>query len=79
MEKILLSEIVKACDGSYGYPANTYITDMTTNSKQAKKGSVFIAIKGERFDAHDFVRDAAFVWGQSVQLPSVPLTEQSVS
>ena len=59
MEKILLSEIVKACDGSYGYPANTYITDITTNSKQAKKGSVFIAIKGERFDAHDFVRDAA--------------------
>lgn len=58
MEKILLSEVVKACDGSYGYPANTYITDITTNSKQVKAGSVFIAIKGERFDAHDFVGDA---------------------
>ncbi len=58
MEKVLLSEIVRACDGSYGYPANTFVTDVTTNSKEAKDGSVFIAIKGERFDAHDFVKSA---------------------
>lgn len=58
MEKILLSEIVKACSGSYGYPADKYVTSVVTDSKKVEEGSVFIAIKGERFDAHDFVGEA---------------------
>ena len=35
-------------------PVNKVVID----SKNAKKGSLFIAIKGKRFDGHDFVRDA---------------------
>ena len=58
MEKIKLSEIVNACDGSYGYPSDFYVDSITTDSKKVKKESVFIAIKGERFDAHNFVPEA---------------------
>lgn len=58
MDKVRLSEIVNACDGSYGYASDGYIDSITTNSKDVRKNSVFIAIKGERFDAHDFVPEA---------------------
>ena len=34
------------------------INKVVIDSKNAKKGSLFIAIKGKRFDGHDFVRDA---------------------
>lgn len=38
----------------YLRPVNKVVID----SKYAKKGSLFIAIKGKRFDGHDFVREA---------------------
>ena len=33
------------------------VTDVTADSRTVQKGSLFIALKGERFDAHDFVAD----------------------
>lgn len=35
--------------------ANAEITNITTDSRKVQKGDLFIAIKGEKFDAHDFV------------------------
>ena len=35
------------------------ITAVCTNSKQMEKSSLFVALKGERFNAHDFLPDAA--------------------
>ena len=32
--------------------------EVVTDSAKVKKGSVFVALKGERFDGHDFVADA---------------------
>ncbi len=32
--------------------------NITSNSKDVKKGDLFVAVKGERFDGHDFVREA---------------------
>lgn len=58
MEKLKLSEIVSACRGSFGYNSDVDITDIVTSSKEAREHSVFIAIKGDRFDGHDFVLDA---------------------
>ena len=36
----------------------TMITGVSINSRTVKKGNVFIAIKGARFDGHDFIRSA---------------------
>ncbi|HSP88390.1 MAG TPA: UDP-N-acetylmuramoyl-tripeptide--D-alanyl-D-alanine ligase [Ignavibacteriaceae bacterium] len=33
------------------------VTDVTIDSRKIKKGSLFIAVKGEKFDGHDFIRD----------------------
>ncbi len=37
---------------------NTHITNIVTDSRQAQKSAVFIAIKGEKLDGHDFVEQA---------------------
>lgn len=56
MEKLMLSEIAslfgKAVD------SDCEISDVCTDTRNLTKGCVFIAIKGERFDAHDFVPKA---------------------
>ncbi|ERT15055.1 UDP-N-acetylmuramoyl-tripeptide--D-alanyl-D-alanine ligase [Photorhabdus temperata] len=38
--------------------AGICISDVTTDSRKVGNGSLFIALKGERFDAHDFSADA---------------------
>ena len=37
---------------------NADITHICTDSRELKPGSLFIAIKGERFDGHDFIKEA---------------------
>ena len=34
------------------------VTNVVIDSRKAKKGSLFVAIKGEKFDGHDFVLTA---------------------
>ncbi len=38
--------------------ASVKITGVSINSRTLKKGNVFIAIKGEKFDGHDFIKEA---------------------
>ncbi|XDZ52950.1 UDP-N-acetylmuramoyl-tripeptide--D-alanyl-D-alanine ligase [Neisseriaceae bacterium CLB008] len=38
--------------------ANQKVRQVSTNSQTVGEGDVFVALKGERFDAHDFVLDA---------------------
>ena len=33
------------------------VSKISIDSRKIKKGSLFIAIKGEKFDGHNFVRD----------------------
>ena len=55
MEAILLSQLVKG----FASPANDcYITDVTTDSRSRGKGSLFLAIKGERVNGQNFARKA---------------------
>ena len=52
-----LSEIAVRCGGRlYGEDAST--TGFVTDNREIKPGYVFIAIKGERVDGHDFVPSA---------------------
>lgn len=58
MKNMTLENIAKACGGTYcGSDADRTkeIGDITTDSRQAKAGSLFVAIKGERVDAHRFI------------------------
>lgn len=38
---------------------DTVFTEIQRDARQAKPGELFIALRGERFDGHDFVADAA--------------------
>src|SRR5215212_6484820 len=40
-------------------PVQTVFTRIERNSRQIQPGDLFIAVRGERFDGHDFVDDAA--------------------
>lgn len=58
MEKLLLSEIVTAVQGSFGYPSDTLVSSISTDTRTIEKGSVFIALKGKNFDGHDYAKKA---------------------
>lgn len=54
----------------------TEFTDVVTDSRIAKKGDLFIALKGEKFDAHDFVGD---VIAQGVEVVVVEREIEGIS
>ena len=57
MEKISSEDIVRVTF-STSKIVHTEITNVTTDSRKAAKGSLFVAIKGENFDGHNFVKTA---------------------
>ena len=58
MEKMMLSEVIQAVRGSYGYPADVEVKDISTDTRTITEGSLFIALKGANFDGHDFAAQA---------------------
>lgn len=51
-----LEDVIKSVDGKLLSGAeSTCITGVSTDSRQISPGALFIALKGERFDAHDFI------------------------
>lgn len=58
MEKLLLSEIVTAVQGSFGYPSDVQVSSISTDTRTIEKGSVFVALKGKNFDGHDYAKKA---------------------
>lgn len=61
MKEITLREIASACNGDFlgdsKYLNNT-IENVTIDSRQAAKGTLFVAIKGERTDGHKYIEKA---------------------
>ena len=54
-----LDEILTATGGRLeGQPVATRFNEVMTDSSKVKTGSIFVALKGERFDGHRFVKDA---------------------
>ena len=58
MEKLLLSEIVTAARGSFGYPSDIEVSSISTDTRTIEKGAVFVALKGQNFDGHDYAQKA---------------------
>ena len=56
MEKILtLKELANACKGQLiNGDECLYVTDIVTDSRKVVEGSVFVALRGEKFDGHNF-------------------------
>jgi UDP-N-acetylmuramoyl-tripeptide--D-alanyl-D-alanine ligase len=60
MESCSLQFVASACTGERlnGLP-ETRVRRVCTDSRQVKPGDLFFALRGERFDGHDFLRVAA--------------------
>jgi len=52
---VTAAEIAARAEGKLSGDADAIITDVTHDSRQAKAGSLFTAVRGELFDAHKFV------------------------
>ena len=55
---LTLDEVLYVTGGIKRYNSSVTINAITTNSKESRKGDLFIAIKGERFDGEDFIEEA---------------------
>jgi len=55
---LTLSDVLEALTNIRVATASTAITEAMVDSRQVIPGSLFVAIKGERVDGHDFLRDA---------------------
>lgn len=65
MKNMTLANIAAACGGIYHgneEDLTKEVTSITTDSRKAESGSLFVAIKGERVDGHDFA-DSVFEKG----------------
>lgn len=59
MERLGIEEVIRACEAvPFNCGEIDFLTGITTDSRKIKKGDLFIAIKGERFDGHGFAEAA---------------------
>ena len=59
MESLYVNEIIGATKGQLVKGDPTFqIKGISIDSRSIKKGDLFIAIKGDNFDGHDFIKDA---------------------
>jgi len=54
-QPVSAGEVAAASQGTLSGDAKAAITDVTHDSRQAKAGSLFAAVRGELFDAHKFI------------------------
>ena len=53
-----LNEVIKVVNGKTKLNSNKKIKEIKTDSRKIKKGDIFIAINGDKYDGHDFVGEA---------------------
>ncbi|MGN1329216.1 MAG: UDP-N-acetylmuramoyl-tripeptide--D-alanyl-D-alanine ligase [Eubacterium sp.] len=68
MEKLKLSEIATACNGIFNKECE--INGVCIDTRKITKGCLFICIKGERFDAHQFAQQALDLGAAAVMIHS---------
>ena len=57
MRPVALSQVAAWCEGRH-LGADPAITAVSTDTRQLAPGALFVALRGENFDAHDFVAEA---------------------
>jgi UDP-N-acetylmuramoyl-tripeptide--D-alanyl-D-alanine ligase len=60
MEPIRIEEILNWCEGKINRKnyLSQKISGVSTDTRTIKKGELYVAVKGNKFDGHDFVREA---------------------
>jgi UDP-N-acetylmuramoyl-tripeptide--D-alanyl-D-alanine ligase len=70
-----VQELADAMAGTlHATPADTVVTDVVTDSRQVPEGSMFVAIRGERADGHEFAA-AAVASGAALVLADHPVVD----
>ena len=74
MKKFGFDDVVNATGGT---PVNSdrvvrKITSVTMDSRKVTQGSLFVAIKGERVDGHDFIKEVFTKGAAAVLCDHVP-------
>jgi UDP-N-acetylmuramoyl-tripeptide--D-alanyl-D-alanine ligase len=60
VEERSLKFVAAACDAEIKFgAADAMVKNVCTDSRQAKAGELFFAIRGEKFDGHDFLNEVA--------------------
>jgi UDP-N-acetylmuramoyl-tripeptide--D-alanyl-D-alanine ligase len=72
---LTLADLLEALTGVRPTQADQIITEATVDSRQAIPGSLFVAMRGEHHDGHDFVQ-AAFKRGSTLALVERDLSSQ---
>ena len=52
---VTVRDVARVAEGDVFGPSDAVVTDVTHDSRQAKAGTLFAAIRGELFDAHKFI------------------------
>jgi len=59
MERLGLEEVIQACGATpYNCDAVKQVTGITTDSRKLQPGDMFVALKGEKFDGHEYAQAA---------------------
>lgn len=59
MERLGIEEVIHACDAvPFNCSQINNITGITTDSRKLGQGDMFVALKGERFDGHEYAETA---------------------
>ena len=71
-----IDQVIKAVGGVLisGASQNT-VSGISTDSRLVEKGNIFIALKGENFDGHDFVQKVVEKGAVSVLLSNSSMTD----
>jgi UDP-N-acetylmuramoyl-tripeptide--D-alanyl-D-alanine ligase len=57
--EVTLGEIIAAIKGDLiSGPEDLFVEGLSTDSREIKKGDLFLALKGQNYDGHDFVKQA---------------------
>lgn len=59
MDATPIGQIAQWCGGVLTSPASVNVVNICTDSRAVAKGDLFVALRGEKFDAHAFVAEAA--------------------
>ena len=58
MQSMTLQEIAQAVDGTLTFGGEIRVDEISTDTRKIRGGSLYLALKGERFDGHDFISKA---------------------
>ncbi len=79
MAKFKVAEIVKAVNGELLCGRDCAITGVTIDSRRTPRGSVFVAIRGDRFNGHDFVGQALAGGSKAAIVEDISLLPPGIS